>query len=345
MPDAHFHRNIVVIGASAGGVPALQQLVAGLPVNFPAAVFIVLHVWSGSVSLLPRILARTSKLPVIEARHEQRFAPGNVYVAPADLHLFVERDHLSVLRGPKENRTRPAINPLFRSAAMAHGNRVIGIILTGMLDDGAAGLWAIKQCGGLAIAQADAEFSEMPESARQNVQLDHFVPLAEIPPLLDRLTREPLQPAVRATPAVVQHNDDVAKMSSDSNMHIDQVGRRSVFTCPECNGALWELEEGSLQYRCHVGHAFSAASLSAAHDSVIEQSLWSALRALKESAALDDRLATQSAEHDLPDAARIHRANAHDKLAQADHLQQFLSTLRPPSPETEIGKPRAVGEE
>lgn len=327
MPVPHLYRDIVVIGASAGGVPVLQRLVGGLPEDFPAAVFIVLHVWPGSVSLLPQILARATHLPVRAAQHGLKFERGNIYAAPADFHLFVDQEHMSVLRGPRENRTRPAINPLFRSAARAHGPRVIGIILTGTLDDGAAGLWAVKQCGGLAIVQADAEFPEMPATACEGVAVDHHVPLIEIPPLLDRLTREPIEPSTPAAPVVVQFDDESTKMTSSPQIKLDDVGHRSVFSCPECNGALWELQEGTLQYRCHVGHAYSAATLHAAQDATIEQALWTALRALKESATLDDRLATQSADHNLAEAARVYRASAHDKLVQADHLQQFLASL------------------
>src|SRR5688572_20686183 len=162
-------RNIIVIGASAGGVRALQHVVAGLPSDIPAAIFVVQHIWGGSQSYLPAILQRAGRIRVVEAENGARIETGTIYVAPPDKHLFVEADRMMVLRGPRENRTRPAINPLFRSAAAAFGNRVIGVILTGTLDDGAAGLWAVKQAGGVSVVQSDAEHPDMPKAALENV--------------------------------------------------------------------------------------------------------------------------------------------------------------------------------
>ena len=324
----HF-RDIVCIGASAGGVQALQRLVSALPMDFPAAVFIVMHIWPESKSFLPEILGRAGPLRVHQARDRAPVERGNIYVAPPDFHLLLEPERMLVVHGPRENRTRPAINPLFRSAASAYRNRVIGVILTGTLDDGAAGLWAIKQCGGLAVVQSDAVFDQMPRSAIEGVAVDYHVPLDEIPGLLDRLVREPVAaPAVAAVPDVVRLNNERAKMKS-ADLNLDELGRRSVFTCPECNGALWEFEEGVLQYRCHVGHVFSADSLKQAQNTNIEQSLWSALRALKESAALDQRLAERSLEHKLDQAAARYRESASQKMEQVAHLQEFLGTLRP----------------
>lgn len=321
-------RNIIVVGTSAGGVAALRQLVGTLRADLPAAVCIVMHLWPETKSFLPEILQRATSLPVSEASHDAPLEHGRIYVAPTDRHLFVETDRLLVLRGPKENRTRPAINPLFRSAALAHGARVIGVILTGLLDDGAAGLWAVKRCGGVTIVQSDAEFPDMPEAARESTTVDHCVPLREIGPLLDRLAREPAGAPASGGPGPIQLNDEKAKME-DSAIALDRIGRRSWFSCPECSGALWEVEEGRLHYRCHVGHAYSAEILHAAQEANIEQALWIALRALKESAALDERLALRSAEHNLPQAADAHRRNGAEKRMQAEQLQRFLAALAP----------------
>jgi two-component system, chemotaxis family, protein-glutamate methylesterase/glutaminase len=319
-------RDIVAIGASAGGVQALQQLVAGLPADFPAAVFVVLHLWPGAQSYLSEILGRAGPLPATEARDGMAIEQGRIHVAPSDYHLFVEREKMLVVRGPRENRARPAINPLFRSAATAYGPRVIGVVLTGMLDDGAAGLWAIKQGRGIAVVQSDAAFAQMPRTAVENVAVDHYVPLEQIPPLLDRLSRESIatvDPAV--VPPVIQFSVEGAQLKS-KGFDLDRFGKRTVFSCPECNGALWELEEGTLQFRCHVGHGYSPDSLKLAQSASIEQSLWSAIRALKESAALDERLAERSAEHRLEKAAEQHRQNANAKLKQVEQLQQFLAS-------------------
>ena len=322
------HRDIVVIGASAGGVNALQRLVGALPSNFPAAVFVVLHMWPDSESYLPAILGRAGQLPVSEAVHGTQITSGSIVVAPVDMHLMLENGRVVVVRGPRENRARPAINPLFRSAAMAYRNRTIGVILTGTLDDGSAGLWAIKQCGGTAIVQSDAEFDQMPRNAVENVEVDYNVPLDEIASLLRRLTAEKVAvsdpgPVLE----VIRVNDQGTKMST-TGFEIDDLGRRTVFTCPECNGALWELDAGGLQYRCHVGHGYSAASLKQEQYGTIEQALWSAVRALKESAALDERLAERAKQHDLDIAETQHRQNVALKLAHVQRLQEFLAQLR-----------------
>jgi two-component system, chemotaxis family, protein-glutamate methylesterase/glutaminase len=322
------HRDIVVVGASAGGVQALQRLVADLPGDFPASVFVVLHIWPGSHSFLPAILSRAGQLPVVEAADGAEIKAAEIVVAPTDMHLMLERDRMIVVRGPRENRARPAINPLFRSAAMHFRNRVIGIILTGTLDDGAAGLWAIKQCGGVAIVQSDAAFAEMPRSAVENVPVDYHVPLDEIPALLRRLTRDVVKlsdpgPVLE----VIRVNDEGTKMKSPG-LNIDEFGHRSIFTCPECNGALWELETGGLQFRCHVGHGYSAASLKQEQNGTIETSLWSAVRALKESATLDERLAERAKQHHLDKAEAQHRNNASMKMEHVARLQEFLAQLR-----------------
>jgi two-component system chemotaxis response regulator CheB len=324
---AHHHRDIVVVGASAGGVQALQRLVSALPADFPAAICVVLHIWPSADSHLPAILSRAGSLPAAEAVDGEPVTPAKIFIAPSDMHLMLERDRVVVVRGPRENRTRPAINPLFRSAAMAYRQRVIGVILTGTLDDGAAGLWAIKQCGGLAIVQSDPAFPEMPRSAVENVKVDFHVPLDEIPALLRRLTREQVVAHTPDdVPELIRLHDDASKMKA-TGFALDAVAARSLFTCPECNGALWELDGGGLQYRCHVGHAYSANALGREQDGIIEQSLWSALRALKESAALDTRLADRAKQHQLEKAEAQHRENANRKLKDADRLQLFLTQL------------------
>jgi two-component system, chemotaxis family, protein-glutamate methylesterase/glutaminase len=322
------HRDIVVIGASAGGVQALQRLVSALPKDFPAAIFVVLHTWPGSESFLHSILGRAGQLPAYEAVHGAHITSGTIVVAQADMHLMLEKDRVEVVRGPRENRTRPSVNPLFRSAAMAFRNRVIGVILTGTLDDGSAGLWAIKQCGGVAIVQSDADFDQMPRSAMESVEVDYNVPLDEIPALLVRLTREKVEvsdpgPVLE----VIRVNDEGTKMQMPG-FDIDNLGRRSVFSCPECNGALWELDTGGLQFRCHVGHGYSAGSLKQEQYQTIDQSLWSAVRALKESAALDERLAERAKQHNLDKAEVQHRQNVSLKMGHVKRLQEFMAQLR-----------------
>lgn len=327
----HPGRDIIVIGASAGGVDALRQLIGALPARLPAAVFIVLHLWPQAKSALCAILQRVTPLQVKEPEHDQAFTPGHIYVAPPDHHMMLEPGRIVVVRGPRENHARPAINPLFRSAAAAFGPRVIGVVLTGTLDDGTAGLWAVKRCGGTAVVQdpADADFAEMPRNALEHVAVDHCVPLKQMASLLARLTAEPVDaPAPTEVPVEIRLNTDSAMMTP-AQFDLDKVGKRAIFTCPECNGALWEIAEGSqLQFRCHVGHGFSPRVLEAQQNLVIEQSLWSALRALKESAELDERLAERTKESQLEQAAASYRRAAEEKKRQAEHLLEFIGALR-----------------
>jgi two-component system, chemotaxis family, protein-glutamate methylesterase/glutaminase len=239
---------------------------------------------------------------------------------------MVEGDRLFVAQGPRENRFRPAINPLFRSAALSFRHRVIGVVLTGMLDDGAAGMWAIDRCGGVCIVQSDAQFDEMPRRAAESVKIDHAVPLNEIAPLLVRLTQTPVEPPKDGeVPELLQLNDDKSKMKT-VEIDLDRVGRRSIFSCPECNGALWEVTTGgALQFTCHVGHWYTPQGLDGAQNISIEQSLWSAIRALKENAAMHERLAQRAASHGLEEAATLYRRTAAERTAEAASVQAMLS--------------------
>ena len=187
----------MVIGASSGGIDAVRRIVGGLPEGLPAAICVVIHTAADSPGVIDEILRRTTRLPVANAENGARLEAGHVYVAPPDHHLVIEPGALAVTRGPKENRFRPAIDPLFRSAAQAYGAAAIGVILTGNLDDGTAGLAAIKRLGGIAVVQdpQDAQFPSMPGSAAAHVDVDHIATLAEIPPLLERLLARPLAPA------------------------------------------------------------------------------------------------------------------------------------------------------
>jgi len=330
MPQAN--RDIVVVGASAGGVEALKTFFQRLPSDLPAAIFIVLHVWPSAKSFLPEILQRVSPLRIGHAVDGDRIEYGRVYIAPPDLHLFVEQGQVRIRRGPRENRCRPAINPLFRSAASAYGPRVIGVILSGTMDDGSAGLWAVAQGGGVTIVQnpQTAAFSEMPQSALDAVEVTHVAELEDIPGLIAKHAREKVSFNIHPSlPDLVKLNDASAKMEP-MEMEIDKFGKRSVYGCPECGGALWEIKEGGqLSFRCHVGHAYSGKSLREEQDTVLEQSLWSALRALVESADLDERLAQRSEENELPKAAESYRRNAIEKRVQETHIRQFLLNLRP----------------
>jgi two-component system chemotaxis response regulator CheB len=293
--------DIIVVGASAGGVETLQKLVALLPADLPASVFVVQHTSPHARSQLPEILTRRGPLPASFARDREEILLGRIYVAPANCHLLIEPGVLRVVRGPRENRHRPAIDPLFRSAAWAYGPRVVGVVLTGYLDDGTAGLWAIKTCGGVTIVQAadDALHADMPRNAARAADVDHSLPVSEIAPLLDRLAREPARPnGIRKPPVSLETEIEFAKMDRDIS-DMNGIGTLSPFTCPACRGALWELREGEdvLRYRCHTGHAFSSESLVTDQTVAIEDALYSALRAVEEKSAVLRRLGERHASH------------------------------------------------
>ena len=289
-------RDIIVIGASAGGVEALKQLASGLPRDLPAAVFVVVHIAPSAPMLLPTIINRVGTLRAEYARDGEPVRPGRIYLAPPGQHLLVRADGVRLTRGPRENLHRPAVDPLFRSAALAFGPRVIGVILSGNLDDGTRGLSAVKRAGGLAVVQepGDALYPSMPASALHNVAVDHRVPLAELAPLLLRLTAVPAEPS-RPTS---QGRMDLAenRMSEDREVghedELDRIGTRSRFTCPECHGTLWEVESGELvDYRCHVGHAYSPETLFTDQSRELEDSLWAAIRSFEENAMMAERIA------------------------------------------------------
>jgi two-component system, chemotaxis family, protein-glutamate methylesterase/glutaminase len=257
-------RDIVVIGASAGGVEAVALVIEELPRNLAAAVFVVVHFPPHTTSVLPRIITRRGGMT---AMHPEDGAPielGCVYVAPPDRHLLVEHGHVRLVRGPRENGARPAVDPLFRSAARAYGARVIGVVLTGNLDDGTAGLMAIKSAGGLAIVQHpdDALYAGMPSSALRHVQPDHVAPLGEIPGILVRRVGEQVEQK-GAGPVAQQQNHEVDISEMDRGaLEGPRDGVPSGYACPECHGALWEVDEGGLlRFRCRVGHAYSIENL------------------------------------------------------------------------------------
>src|SRR5262245_54852825 len=229
-------RDIVVVGASAGGLQALQRLVSLLPADFPAAIFIVQHTGPEGGTFVPEILNRHGPLPAFTPRDKAPIAQGRIYVAPPDRHMLVENDKVRVVRGPPENRHRPAIDPLFRSAAWAYGPRVVGVILSGYLDDGTAGLWAVKSCGGIAVVQdpLDAVHPDMPRNAALEIDVDYSLPVAEIAPLLVRLSREKIEAGDFPRPESLKTEIEFAKMHRDIT-DMSSLGNLSAFTCPTCH--------------------------------------------------------------------------------------------------------------
>ena len=321
-------RDIVVIGASAGGVEALMTLVRGLPSDFPAALFVVLHIPATSESTLPHILARAGDLPAVHGTDGSPIQCGTITVAPPDHHLILERGVVRITRGPRENRCRPAADVLFRSAANVYGPRVIGIVLSGNLDDGTAGLVAIHRGGGKGIVRApeDALFTGMPTNAIA-VDPEYILPVADIPSLLVQLVRE----EVHEQEAMPERREPAREVRiAEFNMHgiegDNHAGAPSPFGCPDCGGVLWEIEDGGMKrYRCRVGHAFSPDTLLATQSEHLEAALWAALRGLEEKAALSRRLAVHAQIRAHERSAASFAAHADESAAHARMIKQMLT--------------------
>ncbi|MEH2211388.1 chemotaxis protein CheB [Nostoc sp.] len=327
--------NIIVIGTSAGGVEALTYLVKHLPPNLNAAVIIVLHVSSHGTSVLPKILSRAGNLPVSHAQNGEAIVHGQIYVAPPDYHLLVEQRYLRLTLGPKENRCRPAIDPLFRSAARAYGQRVIAVLLTGLLDDGTAGLMAVKMRRGVAIVQNpdDALYAAMPRNAIENVEdIDHILPLSDIPSTLIALVNTPMevQPE-NPIPNEMEFETEIAQLNLEAvENESERPGKPSTFGCPDCGGILWEIEEGNLlRFRCRTGHAFSAETLLATQSDKVEDALWIALRALEEKASLSHRMASRMEARNQILAAQRFKEEAHSAKDSSAIIREVLLKVNP----------------
>jgi two-component system chemotaxis response regulator CheB len=336
-------RDIIVVGASAGGVEALVQFVRGLPSALPAAVFVVLHVLPHGTSVLPSILRRAGHLPAEHAKDGEPIVPGRVYVAPPDFHMLLKDGQVRLARGPTENSHRPAIDPLFRTAARRYGRRVVGVVLSGVLDDGTAGMLAIKCRGGLAVVQdpADVLYAGMPQNVLEHLAVDHSLRAAEIGPLLAGLAVESLQPLPEpAIPAEMEMESDMAEMEPVALQNANRPGVPSGFGCPECNGTLWELHDGDLvRYRCRVGHAWSPDSLLAKQSDGLEAALWTALRALEERAVLAGRMADRADQRGYDLVAAKFRVQVGEAEGHAKVIRDVLLSRR--SENTESTPPAA----
>ncbi|HME91090.1 MAG TPA: chemotaxis protein CheB [Myxococcaceae bacterium] len=328
--------DIIAIGGSSGAIEPLQQVMAELSVNLPAAVFVVVHTAPDRPSHLQEVITRYASIRASTAMHGEKIEKGRAYVAPSDNHLSLHRDYVRVVRGPRENGQRPAVDVLFRSAAREYGPRVIGVVLSGQLDCGTAGLLAIRARGGLAIVQdpAEATFPGMPSNALRHVQVDHILPAKEIGKLLARLAGAQV-PDARAKQAVggsrlLEQQSRLQReikevMRADDPGHALEVAeedlRISPVTCPECNGSMIEFdEEGLPRFRCHVGHMFSIDSLAAEQEQAVEAALWASVRALEESETVNRRRAERS-ERSIAERFRERaQANRH----HADTIRRVL---------------------
>lgn len=318
-----------MIGASAGGFEALKTIVAGLPATFNAPILIVWHIAATTTGILPYVLNKHGRLNASNARDGASMLPGHIYIAPPDRHLLIEDGLVRVTHGPKENRFRPAIDPLFRSAANAWGPRVIGIVLSGALDDGSSGLWSIKEAGGIAIVQdpADADVSAMPENAMRAVQVDHCLPAAEIASLLVELSTSvfPKTTGHMNSPEQTQKEIAIAAQNGEAALEMFSLGVLSSFTCPECGGVLARfLENNRSRYRCHTGHAYSADVLLASITEQIEDSFYDALRRLDECVMLLNNMGDQFAAENDPKLAALYFRKALDAQARGNLMRKAI---------------------
>jgi two-component system chemotaxis response regulator CheB len=314
-------------------VEALQRLVAPLPKDFHAAIFVVLHLAPQSTSVLPGILMRAGNLPAVHPRDGETIRMGRIYVAPPDNHMVIEDGKVRVTRGPKENRHRPAIDPLFRSAARWYGPRVIGVVLTGSLDDGTAGMLAIKKRRGVAIVQDpnDAFCGDMPRSALETVAVDYVAPVDRIPELLQQLV--PVQVAENGAgkSSRMKKETEFAELNMDAIEDENRPGTPSAFACPECGGVLWEMDgEEILRFRCRVGHAYTASSLGVEQAEAVESALWAAMRALEEGASLARRMADNAAKGKRHRLEQRYRERAEAKMQQAEVLRRLIAESKQP---------------
>ncbi|CAN7486819.1 chemotaxis protein CheB [Massilia sp. LjRoot122] len=328
---------IVVIGGSAGAINALKLILPTLPHDFPAAILIVTHIGSQK-SMLAEILGRRSTMPVRHAIDGEPIIPGRVLVAPPDEHLMVmrsgDRAYARLVHGPKENHSRPAVDPLFRTAASAFGSNTIGLVLSGYLDDGTVGLQAVKACGGVALVQdpAESDASDMPASAIKYADVDRVLGVNEIGPALLQLAKADVQQSAAGQQDVMSGKPNWIDIESritaqDSDMDdLEKIGKLSSLTCPECNGALWEIRaKGPIRYRCHTGHAFTARVLEALQSDAVEDAIWSAIRALHEQERLFSKMAEKELQTGRQEGAAEYQAMAARARTHSQALRDVIA--------------------
>jgi two-component system, chemotaxis family, protein-glutamate methylesterase/glutaminase len=299
-----------------------------LPADLGAAIFVVQHLAADQKSHLPELLGDVCALPVGSPADDEAFRTGRVYVAPADQHLMLNGDRVRVVRGPQENRFRPSIDALFRSAARSHGSRVIGMVLTGQLDDGTVGLQTVKKRGGITIVQdpEEAEYPSMPRTALRYLKVDHMVRIADAGALLVRLVAEPPAPQEDfPLTAAIEIESKIAEQVMNTKeflQNVEQIGKRTTYTCPDCNGAIWQIgDEEPLKLRCHVGHSFTGEVFSAGQSQAIETALWTAIRIMEEKVTLSRQLAERRRRQNMAKAA-----DAYEK--EANSLDDVVTQVR-----------------
>jgi two-component system chemotaxis response regulator CheB len=325
------HRDIVVVGASSGGVDAINRFVAGLSPDLDAAVLIVLHMAPTFPRVMAQRLAEIGALPAAEAVDGEVIRPNRIYLCVPDRHLLIAGANVPLSRGPKESHARPSVDALFRSAAYSCGPRVIGVVLTGQLDDGTAGLWAIKDRGGLAMVQdpAEAAYRSMPESAMRHNAVDYTLKVADMGAVLRLLSREEVfvanEPERKGTPLQIETSIALGESALDKG--IRELGNPSAYTCPDCHGTMFAIQEGPRQrFRCHTGHAYTARALAEYSLPEVEKTLWMALAQLEEREILlrqlseEDEQSSQQADEARQLRLRVRAILNEPALSEVEHI-------------------------
>jgi two-component system chemotaxis response regulator CheB len=331
--------DIVVVGASAGGVEALCEVARGLPPGLPASVFVVCHFPMAGWSQLPDILSRQGALLAGHARDGEPIYPGHVYVAPPNHHLVLGEGVVLLNRGPRENHFRPSIDPLFRSAARVYGPRVVGVLLSGALADGVAGLMAVRSAGGLAVLQSpqDALFPSLPQTAQAIAGSDHVAPARDLGPLLAALVHQPVSSGgvAKMDDPILKAAEVVARDMHDQSRN-GRAGALTVFSCPECGGSLWQLDEkGLLRFRCHTGHVYAGDVLLEEKSEELEAALWTAVRTFIEKGILARQLAARQRQGGSGDAAARYDEEAALAESYAALIRDKLLTSPEAAPRAE----------
>lgn len=322
---------VIVVGASAGGLKALSEFVAQLETGMDAAVFIVMHLSRTSISdFLMLQLQKFTSLPCEVATHGAEIETGHIYIAPPDVHLLIKKETILLGHGPQENRWRPSIDVLFRSAAAAYNTKVIGVILTGLLDDGTTGMLAIKRSGGACIVQDpnEAEYPDMPLSVLNNMEVDHCISLAVMGEVIAGITTT--NPEEKPVPEDIIIESQIAERTVIDYENVRQLGEKSIYACPDCGGGLWKINNSSdgidrvNRYRCHIGHSYSEKDLVIKQAEKFESTLWTALRIMEERKTLLKKMVTDNTKKGFSKFAKSYREKADEIQTHIDKMKEIL---------------------
>ena len=318
--------NIIVMGASYGGIEAYLKLVSLLPEKFPASIFIVQHIPADAVGYLHKMLSRNGPLRAVQAKDGKEFEPGMIYVARPNHHLLVKERHIATPMGPRENRMRPSIDVLFRSAAVFHNSRVAALLLSGFLDDGVSGLEAVQRCGGITLVQdrAEAAAPELVRNAIRRVKVDHVLPLEELALELVKIAGTPAGEEQNIPEEIVEEMR-VSEYPVQDIERFDRLGERTILTCPECGGPIWNLKNEPIpRYVCHTGHSFTPRAFLEGQSKMIEYSLWSAIRLMDERAKVLENITERDRERGRTKSAAYYEKTVPELKMHSRIIRDFI---------------------